>query len=181
MSKSDISATKRIGWRRYSSLLLNAALLSIAFVAISSYQQRGMLADSRQAAPPLSAPLLQGDTYVLGDVTADATLVYFFAPWCTYCALSSDNLVRLRRMRDASSLHIVAVALDWESKAEVESYVEKHQLNIPVLLGDNDVSRAWQVYAFPTYYVLDNKQRVVDRDMGYSTQLGLWWRSWNVN
>jgi thiol-disulfide isomerase/thioredoxin len=186
MSKLDTSPSRTstdhpAGWRKYSSLLLNAVLLLVAFIGISAFQARGMLSADRQAAPDLQAPTLQDSYFDLDEVGNRATLVYFFAPWCTYCALSSDNLVRLRRLRDEKDLQIVAVALDWKNVAEVSDYAEKHELNIPVLLGDADIMREWKVYGFPTYYVLDSKQRVAKRDIGYSTQLGLWWRSWNVN
>ena len=186
MSKSDTSASSASislpsGWRKYSSLLLNAALLLIAFIGVSAFQARGMLSVDRQFAPDLRTETLQGTYFDLAEVGDRATLVYFFAPWCTYCALSSDNLVRLRRLRDESDLQIVAVALDWKSVAEVSDYAQKHELNIPVLLGDANIMREWKVYGFPTYYVLDSKQRITQRDIGYSTQLGLWWRSWNVN
>jgi peroxiredoxin len=186
MSKSDTSTSSSstnhpLGWRKYSSLLLNAVLLLIAFLGVSAFQARGMLSTDRQIAPDLRAPTLQDTYFDLDGVGDRATLVYFFAPWCTYCALSSDNLVRLRRFRDEQDLQIIAVALDWKSVAEVSNYAEKHELNIPVLLGDAEIMREWKVYGFPTYYVLDSKQRVAKRDIGYSTQLGLWWRSWNVN
>ncbi|MGB5332643.1 MAG: hypothetical protein WBN05_08900 [Woeseiaceae bacterium] len=35
--------------------------------------------------------------------------------------------------------------------------------------------------AFPSYYVLDREHRIVRRDIGYSTQLGLWWRAWVIS
>lgn len=186
MSKSDTSASRvstshPSGWRKYLSLLLNAVLILIAFIGVSAFQARGMLSADRQIAPDLRAATLQDTYFDLDEVENRATLVYFFAPWCTYCALSSDNLVRLRRLRDEKDLRIVAVALDWKNRAEVKAYVEEHELNIPVLLGDAAIMREWKVYGFPTYYVLDSKQRVARRDIGYSTQLGLWWRSWNVD
>ncbi len=186
MSKSDTSASRiptsrPSGWRKYSSLLLNAVLVVVAFIGVSAFQARGMLSADRQMAPDLRARTLQDTYFDLDEVGDRATLVYFFAPWCTYCALSSDNLVRLRRLRDESDLQIIAVALDWKTSAEVGDYAQKHELNMPVLLGDANIMREWQVHGFPTYYVLDSKQRVTKRDIGYSTQLGLWWRSWNVN
>ena len=180
-STSSIANNHPSGWRKYSSLLLNAVLILIAFLGVSAFQARGMLSADRQFAPDLRAATLQGAKFDLDEVGDRATLVYFFAPWCTYCALSSDNLVRLRRLRDEQDLQIVAVALDWKTVAEVGDYVEKHELNIPVLLGNANIMREWKVYGFPTYYVLDSKQRIVRRDIGYSTQLGLWWRSWNVD
>lgn len=181
MSKSDTSPSKSLGWRKYSSLLLNAALLMVAFIGISAFQARNMLPVDRAFAPVLRAATLQDSDFDLDKTGDRATLVYFFAPWCTYCALSSDNLVRLRRLRDESDLQIVAVALDWKTVAEVRNYAKKHTLNIPVLLGDVNIMREWKVYGFPTYYVLDSQKRVAHRDIGYSTQLGLWWRSWYVN
>jgi len=70
------------------------------------------------------------------------------------------------------------VALDWQHENEVREYAEKHSLNVPVALGDAKITEDWKVFGFPTYYVLDSQQRIVSRDFGYSTQLGLWWRSW---
>jgi peroxiredoxin len=172
---------KSPNWRKVSSLLLNLALVIVVFAVASAFQSRNMLDTGRIAAPDLEAKTLEGTEFDLGAVDARPTLVYFFAPWCHYCAFSSDNLVRLRRLRDKSDLRIITVALDWQSVAEVREYAEKHELNIPVLLGDASVSRDWKVYGFPTYYVLDSERRVVRRDIGYTTQLGILWRTWNVD
>jgi len=166
---------------KVSSLLLNVVLVIVVFAVVSAFQARNMLGTDRQAAPDLQARTLQGIEFDLGAADARPTLVYFFAPWCHYCAFSSDNLVRLRRLREESSLRIITVALDWQSAAEVQEYAERHELNVPVLLGDASISRDWKVYGFPTYYVLDSEHRVVRRDIGYTTQLGLLWRTWTVD
>ena len=166
---------------KVSSLLLNVVLVIVVFAVVSAFQARNMLGTDRQAAPDLQATTLQGSEFDLGAADARPTLVYFFAPWCHYCAFSSDNLVRLRRLRGESSLRIITVARDWQSAAEVQEYAERHELNVPVLLGDASISRDWKVYGFPTYYVLDSEHRVVRRDIGYTTQLGLLWRTWSVD
>jgi len=166
---------------KVSSLLLNVVLVIVVFAVVSAFQARNMLGIDRQAAPDLQATTLQGSEFDLGTAEGRPTLVYFFAPWCHYCAFSSDNLVRLRRLREESSLRIITVALDWQSAAEVQEYAERHELNVPVLLGDASISRDWKVYGFPTYYVLDSEHRVVRRDIGYTTQLGLLWRTWTVD
>jgi len=137
-----------------------------------------MLPTSATAAPALSGPLLRGGSYDLVAASDRPVLIYFFAPWCTICALSSDNLVRLRRLRDTESLEILTVVLDWQDLAEVRDYVERHELDLPVILGNQQTARDWHISAFPTYYVLDSDHRIQHRDLGYSTQLGLWWRTW---
>jgi thiol-disulfide isomerase/thioredoxin len=167
--------------RKLVSMLANVVLFVAIVYGVTTFQSRNMLDSDGEPAPPLLGPTLDGSVYQLGAPPARPTVVYFFAPWCKVCALSSGNLVRLRRWRDADDLDIVAVALAWSDEAEVETYAAKHQLNMPVVLGDPALARGWQVYAFPSYYVIDSGGRVARRDIGYSSQLGLWWRAWAVD
>lgn len=167
--------------QKRSGSLLNILFFVLVFVGVSAFQARNMLSTSGTPAPALTGALLGGGSYDLAQATDRPVLVYFFAPWCTYCAVSSDNLSRLRRMRDENSLEIITVALDWQDLSEVREYVDRHELDLPVILGDSRIAQSWHVYAFPTYYVLNSRQRIKRRDLGYSTQLGLWWRTWLVD
>lgn len=171
----------RKGPRRIRSLLLNAALFIAVFVAITTYQSRNMLATGDQPAPALRGTTLAGGHYDLGDASDRPALVYFFAPWCRICAASAGNLDRLRRWRDESEFEMVAVALDWSTEEEVRNYVARHDLGLTVVFGDAGVARDWQIYAFPSYYVLDSGHRIARRDIGYSSQLGLLWRAWTIH
>lgn len=161
-------------------MALNVGLVAVVFLVVSAFQSRNMLAADGEFAPALRGTTLVGQPYSLADQRERPALVYFFAPWCKICAASADNLVRLRRWRDEEDLEIVAVALDWRSAEEVREYVERHRLNVKVVLGSADVARDWQIRAYPSYYVLDDRHRVLRRDIGYSTQLGLWLRAWTV-
>ncbi len=162
------------------AFLLNAGLIAVVFFAVLSFQSRNMLAADGQTAPELRGLTLSGQPYDLQDAAARPALVYFFAPWCRICAASAGNLNRLRRWRDVDDIEIVAVALDWETAAEVREYVERHVLNVTVVLGNAKLARQWQIQAYPSYYVLDSKHRIVRRDIGYSSQLGLWVRAWLI-
>ena len=156
---------------------LEAVVFASILTGIYAYQSRHLLPTDLQQAPALSAPVLAGGFYDLQDNTAATTLVYFFAPWCKICAASSGNIDNLRYLRSDDDLNILLVALAWQTQAEVQEYVDRHEITVPVLLGDGKITSAWNIYAFPTYYILDNEQRVVRRDLGYSTLLGLWWRT----
>lgn len=148
------------------------------FFAVSAWQARDLLATDRQPAPALQAQTLDGMPFDISEVGRKPVLIYFFAPWCHICAASADNIRRLREFRDEDKLSIIVVALDWQNEGDIREYAKKHELNVPVLIGDAKIMSDWQVFGFPTYYVLDDQHRVVSRDFGYSTQLGLWWRSW---
>lgn len=167
--------------KQRTGLFLNALFLVAVFLGVSTFQARDMLSKSGIEAPTLNGPLLRGGSYDIADAGKRPVLVYFFAPWCKFCAVSSDNLKRLRRIRDDESLEILTVVLDWQDRAEVQNYVDRHQLDLPVVLGDSRVAQDWRVNAFPTYYVLDSDRRIRRRDLGYSTQFGLWWRTWFVD
>ncbi len=156
---------------------LEAIVITGILSGIYTYQSRNLLPTDLQQAPALSAPTLAGGFYDLKDRTASTTLVYFFAPWCSICAASSGNIDNLRSLRSDDDLNILLVALDWQTQAEVQEYVDRHEITVPVLLGDRKITREWNIFAFPTYYVLDDEQRVIRRDLGYSTLAGLWWRT----
>lgn len=166
--------------RKFRSFLLNAGLIAVVFFGGLVFQSRNMLAADGQAAPELQGTTLTGRFYDLENAAGRPALVYFFAPWCNFCAASAGNLNRLRRWRDTDDIEIVAVALDWGAADEVRDYVERHDLNVTVVLGDANVARLWQIQAFPSYYVLDSGHRVARRDIGYSSQLGLWLRAWLI-
>ncbi len=164
-----------------SGLFLNILLFIGVFAAVSAFQGRNMLPASDEMAPGLNGPLLGGGHYDIASADKRPMLVYFFAPWCKFCAASSDNLTRLRRLRDENSLEILTVVLDWQDLDEVRDYVARHDIALPVVLGGRQIAQDWRVYAFPTYYVLDSDQHIRRRDLGYSTQIGLWWRTWFVD
>jgi len=163
---------------KYSELGGQVLIFIVGFLLVSAFQARSLLDTNRQAAPDLQAQLLQGSEYNLSDIEADSTLVYFFAPWCAVCNASSDNITRLRRLRDEDKLQIVMVAVAWEHEEDVRAFADRNDINVPIVLGDAKISEDWQIFGFPSYYVLDGEQRVVSKDFGYSTQLGLWWRTW---
>ena len=179
--ESENESPRKPGSGKFRSLLVNVALFLGVLFAVTAFQSRNMLESDGEPAPPLAGRTIDGELYRLGEHGDRPALVYFFAPWCKVCALSSDNLVRLRRWRDDDELEIVAVALAWSDVSEVAGYAERHGLNVPVLLGDASVAERWRIYAFPSYYVIDSAGRIARRDIGYSSQLGLWWRAWAVD
>ena len=94
--------------RKVGSILLNAGLMVVVFLAASAWVSRNMLPTDGQVAPELQGVTLAGEPYDLADFGDRPALIYYFAPWCKICAASSGNLTRLRRWRDVDDLEIVA-------------------------------------------------------------------------
>lgn len=97
------------------------------------------------------------------------TLIYFFAPWCKICSLSIGNLEYL----DTNQLNIVRVALDYSNVEEVQNFADIHNISSQILLGHEGVKQQFKIQGYPTYYILDEQQKVQAKSYGYSTALGL--------
>ncbi len=160
--------------KKILSFLGQLLLFAILYFAVTEWQARNLLSDSGdEKAPNFSLVSLQGDVYNLTDYNSENTVVYFFATWCSVCKLSIGNLQNLRESAEQKDVNIVAVALDWRAKEEVENFIKDHELTFPVLLGNRQVSLDYKIQGFPTYYVLDREKNITKVSMGYSSELGL--------
>lgn len=167
-------------WRKdkYNALLMDVVLLVIIMVSVSWWQNRGSLAAKGQLAPDFVLTSLNQTTHQLSQYHGKEVLLYFFAPWCSICRYSADNLNDLRAARSDDELIILSVALSYQDVAEVESFVNDIDLQVPVLLGSEQQMQDYKIVGFPTYYVIDQAGKLSSRSMGYSTELGMRIRTW---
>jgi thiol-disulfide isomerase/thioredoxin len=103
------------------------------------------------------------------------TILYFFAPWCQVCNLSIENLQNV--YQKTPNLNVIAVALDFVDADEVKNFTMNHQLTFPVALGNELVKADYKVMGYPSYYVLDEENTIIARSLGYSSEIGLYLRS----
>ena len=154
---------------------IKQTLIFIAiFVAITWWQQKDML-PTNYATPSPEFSLLDMKNTVhnfLPSQQKNKTLLYFFAPWCGVCHASIDNIETIKRSADGET-NFYLVALDWNSKQEIEIFLSSHDLTIPVVLGTHETQEKFQIRGFPSYYVIDRHGTIQSKDMGYTTELGM--------
>jgi len=143
-------------------------LCAIIF-AVNAWQSRHMLdVVSRVEVDTHLLVALDGQTSHL--IKPDKpTLIYFFAPWCQVCSLSIGNLEYL----DLEKLNIVRVALDYTNIEAVQNFANKHTISSQILLGHEGLKQQFKIQGYPTYYILDDQQKILAKSYGYSTALGL--------
>ena len=161
---------KWIGWVR------DLSIFAIVIFAITWFQTSDHV---RDAAPQFDLAVLDSDARVSSaQLLGKPTLIYFWAPWCGVCEVSSSNV---SSVRDAvgDDYNVVSMVLDFASEDDVRDFMQRTESDHPVLLGDRAQSRQWAVTSFPTIYILDEEGAVSSSVVGYTTTLGmrarLWW------
>lgn len=165
MSKS-IDKMKQIKWHIG---IRDIVVICAIVYAVNAWQSRDML--DVESSLVLDTQLLVGlDGKISTLIKSDKpTLIYFFAPWCKVCSLSIGNLEYL----DTEKLNIIRIALDYSNVEAVQDFAEKHNISSQILLGHEGLKRQFQIQGYPTYYILDERQKVLSKSYGYSTALGL--------
>lgn len=148
---------------------MDLAVLGVLFVAISSWQARRL---PEGIPPPLDLAALDGGRVSLESLRGTPALVVFWAPWCGVCGAEADNLARVQRWV-GDRARVVTVAAEYDTLGEVQRFVDRHEIALPVGLGGKRVARDWRVSAFPTAFVLDDEGQITRRIVGYSSTAGM--------
>ncbi|GAA5143902.1 TlpA disulfide reductase family protein [Thalassotalea piscium] len=156
------------------NLLIQVTVFFLIFQLLSWYKTSDML--STDSAVESSPVLMTTAGEEIRLVAKDKNLVlYFFAPWCSICHASIDNLQKLYEKNE--HLDVIAVGLDYTSEQEIYDFVQQHQLTFPIALGNEQIKQQFKVYAYPSYYIIDEHNSIKSKSVGYSTELGLYLRS----
>lgn len=167
-------AVRRPWWAR---LLIELGLPLAAVLAVLAWQGRHLIG-SGQVAPDLVLTDLSGQRHSLSEYRGKPVALTFWAPWCPYCKTEVGTLSSLQRSagKDAA---VVSIALAYPNVDSVRRFVAEHRVDYPVLLGNEEVERAFHVEAFPTTYFLDAQGRIKHATTGYTSGLGFRLRLWH--
>ena len=147
------------------------ALFFIAVIGVAgAFQTRRHLGAG--AAPQATLSLLSGGELSFTSLRGKPTLLAFWAPWCGVCKVESQNISWAMHLAGGAA-NVLSVASDFQDVGAVRGFVQAHEVDYPVLLGDEETSRRFSVDAFPTIYFLDAEGRVKGSAVGYTSTLGL--------
>lgn len=154
---------------------MDIALFVAIFAAISMWQSRSLV-DSGGPAPEFSLVDLDGEQHTLEDFAGTNTMIVFWAPWCGVCGAESDNVSRVKSWL-GERVDVVSVVLDYGSRTDVDAFVDDHQVDYPVLLGDKTTAGDFKVSSYPTIYFLSEDGRIARTSVGYTSTFGMLWRA----
>lgn len=151
------------------SFLRDIIIFIVVISAVVAYQTRNMLNTNGDIIiAQRNLVSLDGEVIpLLSNVKPN--LVYFFAPWCSVCDLSIDNLSYL----DSEKINVVVIALDYTSTEEVTAFIEKNEVSAKVLMGNDNLKQEFAIVGYPSYYLIGTDHSVQSKSYGYSTAIGL--------
>ncbi|MDH5183779.1 MAG: TlpA family protein disulfide reductase [Gammaproteobacteria bacterium] len=111
--------------------------------------------------PPLQLQQYQGAVRSLVAEQGKVVLVNFWATWCPPCVHEMPSMQGLYQDLKPQGLEILAVNMA-ESEVQIEMFLQtRGAVDFPVLLDrDGAALRRWDVFAFPTSFVIDRQGHV---------------------
>lgn len=125
-------------------------------------------------APLFSLRDISGRTWPLEDLNGKVVFINFWATWCTPCRKELPMLNDLQKKR--KDVVVLAVNID-KKRSNVESFLKRYPLDIPVLLDpDGRVVANYGARAMPASFILDRDSRVRFIHFGFDEDKdpGLW-------
>lgn len=172
-------------WQRYKTLRQSrrwvrwaedGVLLLALLLGVMAWQTRDLV-PSGVAAPAFSLVDLDGRTWSSEELKGKKVVLHFWAPWCGVCKAETPAISSLHKS-SGDDAQVLSVVLAYENLEDVRAFAKEHEVDYPVLLGNDALMRAYRVQAFPTTYFLSEDGRIEHAAVGYTTGAGLRFRLW---
>jgi thiol-disulfide isomerase/thioredoxin len=168
---ADLMAVSSNPRRKWLVWFLEGLVVVIIVTGIQYWRTRDAASGE---APPLSAQLLDGGKFSLGDGPGQPLLVHFWATWCPICRLGQGSIAAL-----AEEGRVITVALSSGSDAEVRQYLRDEGVAFPVINDPTgEIAANWGVMGVPASFVVDGSANIRFVTSGYTTGPGLRLRLW---
>ena len=163
-----------------SRLISLLALLILASADARIVAQQGghatliPIAD-RKPAPSFDLASDDGKKSPLSAYRGKVVLLNFWATDCGGCVLEIPSFIALQNAYRDKGFTAVGVSMDVfyedlknadEAWSRVRPFAASHKMNYPILMGDQAVSNAYALKAYPATYLIDKSGRIAAQYVG---------------
>lgn len=165
------SPAKKSILKKALSALMQVILLAVVIIAVDAWMTRN---SAHGTPPPLEGKTISGEYFSIDGLKGEVGIIHFWGTWCPVCNLEQGTMNALNK-----DFHMMTIALQSGSDAEISQYLRDKGVSYPVLNDDRGViSSIYGVTAVPVTFVLDRHGEIRYVTRGYSSELGLRFRLW---
>ena len=113
---------------------------------------------------------IDGSEYTLSEFKGQVVVIDFWATWCPPCRNSIPAFIALYNKYHDQGFTILGISLDTDEQA-LRNYSAQMQIPYPVLIGNKDIARAYQVSGIPKTIFLDRKGNIRKTQVGFAPEL----------
>jgi len=121
----------------------------------------------RKTAPNFMLADSSGKAVRLSDFRGQAVLLNFWATWCAPCKLEIPWFVEFERNYGDRNFAVVGVSMDEDGWKNVRPYMEAVKVSYPIVIGNDEVSRAFGgIESLPATLLIDKAGRIASVHVG---------------
>jgi peroxiredoxin len=124
---------------------------------------------NRKSAPGFQLVTADGTKMQISDYRGKVVLLNFWATDCGGCVLEIPSFIELEKAYKDMGFTAVGVSMDIsyeglkdanEAWGRVRPFMAKHGVNYPIAMGDDAISKAYALNAFPATYLIDKSGKI---------------------
>jgi peroxiredoxin len=145
--------------------LLLVGLAALIFVLMCS-------SDRVQTAPTdkdFTLTSIDGEEITLSKLKGKVVLIDFWATWCPPCRNSIPLFTRLYNKYHDQGFTVLGIST--EEKSVLTRYRDENNVPYPILLGNKEVLRMYEVSAIPHILILDKNGALSKKQVGFAPEL----------
>jgi peroxiredoxin len=124
---------------------------------------------NRKPAPAFQLVTQDGTKMQISDYRGKVLLLNFWATDCGGCVLEIPSFIELEKAYKDKGFTAVGISMDIsyedlkdanEAWGRVRPFIAKHGVNYPIAMGDDAISKAYALNAFPATYLIDKSGKI---------------------
>ena len=119
-----------------------------------------------KVAPAFELPDVDGNVIRLADSNGKIRLVDFWATWCVPCRKEVPMFNELQELYRDDGFEIVGIAEFNDSPEAVREFLTENKVAYRNVLGTEEVTKAYKVFALPSAYLVDREGNIVESFVG---------------
>lgn len=122
-------------------------------------------------APLFKRKGLNGEIVELEQLRGKVVVLNFWATWCGPCRAEIPGFLDAYKHYRDKGVEIIGVSLDQGSEEEVRSFVQRYEINYPVVIGDGSIAKLYGgIQAIPTTFFIDRSGKIRGKHIGYMSK-----------